>query len=63
MRKIQYRPFPSADVRHPGTWSGPLGLYGCELEEDLHEDTDMYLSEYLLTGDAAKSWEIITPCA
>lgn len=34
-----------------------------ELEDDLHEDTDLYLSEYLLTGDPAKDWEIITPCA
>ncbi|MFH9677027.1 hypothetical protein ACH4L5_32760 [Streptomyces sp. NPDC017405] len=33
-----------------------------ELEDDLREDTDMYLSEYLLTGDSAKDWEIITLC-
>ena len=25
-----------------------------DLEDDLHEDTDMHLSEYLLTGDSAK---------
>ncbi|MEV8069626.1 hypothetical protein AB0P32_26500 [Streptomyces sp. NPDC085995] len=33
-----------------------------DLEDDLHEDTDMYLSEFLLTGDPAKDWEVITPC-
>ncbi|XUL85320.1 DUF6531 domain-containing protein [Streptomyces galilaeus] len=26
-------PNPSAYVRHPGSWSDPLGLYGCELED------------------------------
>ncbi|MFJ4520538.1 DUF6531 domain-containing protein [Streptomyces sp. NPDC088810] len=26
-------PNPSAYIRHPGTWSDPLGLYGCELED------------------------------
>ncbi|MEW1829450.1 DUF6531 domain-containing protein [Streptomyces sp. NPDC088196] len=26
-------PNPSAYVRHPGTWSDPLGLYGCELAD------------------------------
>lgn len=26
-------PNPSAYVRHPGTWSDPLGLYGCELDD------------------------------
>ncbi|GHF02460.1 hypothetical protein GCM10014715_68250 [Streptomyces spiralis] len=32
-----------------------------DLEDDLHEDTDMYLSEYL-PRDPAKDWEIITQC-
>lgn len=27
-----------------------------ELGDDLHEDADMYVSEYLLTGDPAKDW-------
>ncbi|MEU3529769.1 DUF6531 domain-containing protein [Streptomyces sp. NPDC038707] len=26
-------PNPSAYIRHPGTWSDPLGLYGCELTD------------------------------
>ncbi|WP_438827960.1 DUF6531 domain-containing protein [Streptomyces tropicalis] len=26
-------PNPSVYIRHPGTWSDPLGLYGCELED------------------------------
>ncbi|MET8245487.1 RHS repeat-associated core domain-containing protein [Streptomyces sp. NPDC005202] len=26
-------PNPTAYIRHPGTWSDPLGLYGCELED------------------------------
>ncbi|WP_078917412.1 DUF6531 domain-containing protein [Streptomyces sp. NRRL S-813] len=26
-------PNPSSYVRHPGTWTDPLGLYGCELED------------------------------
>lgn len=32
-------------------------------EEDVHDKTDMYLSEFLLTGDSAKDWEAIVPCA
>ncbi|MFI5984081.1 hypothetical protein ACIBEA_24745 [Streptomyces sp. NPDC051555] len=32
-------------------------------EEDLHDETDLYLSEFLLTGDSAKDWEAIELCA
>ncbi|MFF1482937.1 hypothetical protein ACFVYD_36275 [Streptomyces sp. NPDC058301] len=30
--------------------------------EDITEETDLYLSEFLRTGDPAKDWQIIAPC-
>lgn len=31
-------------------------------EGDRHDETDMHLSEFLLTGDSGKDWEAITLC-
>lgn len=31
-------------------------------EADVNEETEMYLSEFVLTGDPVKDWEIITRC-